>query len=241
MFQEIVFDSNALTLVGGGRVFPGDLETAKSYAPQVVAADGGANHVVAAGHMPDAVIGDFDSLTEKTRAQVLPQNLFEVTEQDSTDFEKALMRINARLVLGVGFTGARIDHELAVLHGLLRFAHKPVVLLGEQEVIFLAPPRINLDLPHGAVVSLFPLVPAQGTSRGLEWPIDGLHMAPGQQIGTSNKAVGGAVELSFEAPGMLLILPKSALSEVVQAFVADGPTRAQWPARGSQYKAPPPR
>ncbi|MEP4197480.1 MAG: thiamine diphosphokinase [Aliishimia sp.] len=232
MISEIVFDANPVTLVGAGVVYPDDLDRAQTLAPQVIAADGGATQAIAAGLMPKAVIGDFDSLDVKTRAALPPESMLHVSEQDSTDFEKALMRIAAPLVIGVGFTGGRLDHTFAALHGMLRFQDKPVVLIAEHEVILLAPPRLELSLPANAVVSLFPLIPVQGRSTGLVWPIDGLKMVPGQVIGTSNKAVGGPLKLEMDGPGMALFLPKSELAQVTQALLLDAPEHVRWPAQG---------
>lgn len=92
----------------------------------------------------------------------------------------------------------------------------------------LAPPQITLDMVAGEVVSLYPMLPVQGRSTGLEWPIDGLAFDPARFIGTSNRALGEVV-LTVDAPGMLLILPKAYLRPVVAHFVQGG---ARWPARG---------
>ena len=60
---------------------------------------------------------------------------------------------------------------------------------------------------------------ASGRSRGLAWPIAGLDFAPDRRIGTSNRAEG-AVELSFDAPGMLTILPAAVLPAAIAALRA---------------------
>ncbi len=226
MIEQIVSTCEPITLVGAGRVYPGDLDAALALAPRLVAADGGAATLLAEGHVPEAVIGDFDSLDHMLRAQIPTDALHHVAEQDSTDFEKALMRITAPLVIGVGFTGARIDHELAGLHALLRFAKTRCVLLSEEEVIFLCPECIDLNLTAGTRVSLFPLVPVMGRSEGLEWPIEGLDFVPGGRIGTSNRATGGRVLISVSGPGMLVLLPRETLSEVTQALLAPSLARA---------------
>lgn len=225
MMGKIVFGSDFVTLIGGGAVYPGDLDVALAHAPQVVCADGGAKAALAAGLAPRAVIGDFDSLSDESRAQLSPQSLIHVAEQDSTDFEKALTRISTPLVIGVGFTGARLDHTLAVLHVMLRYPDRAVVLLAEEEIVLLAPPRLEMDLPEGATVSLFPLRRCTGRSEGLYWPIDGLEMAPGEISGTSNQAIGGRMVLEMERPGMILFLPKDQLGAVIPVLTA-------WPAPG---------
>lgn len=223
MIEQIVSTCEPITLVGAGRVYSGDLDAALSRAPRLVAADGGATVLLEHGYTPEAVIGDLDSFDKGMWAQIPGERLHHVAEQDSTDFEKALLRIKSPLVLCVGFTGARIDHELAALHALLRFSDSRCVLLAEEEVILLCPDQITLDLSAGTRVSLFPLAPVSGRSTGLEWPIDGLNFAPGDKIGTSNRAVGGPVEISTSGPGLLLMLPRETLGQVTQALLAPSP------------------
>lgn len=230
MVNIAINSSNPICLVGGGRLEPGDLELAFTLTDGIVAADGGAAHVLAAGRVPDAVIGDFDSLSDTERARLNPESLHWIDEQDSTDFEKALTRISAPLVVAVGFTGARIDHELAVLHALLAFRHVPCILLAEREVILLCPPRLELEMAADEVVSLFPLVEVQGRSQGLVWSIDELTFAPGRKIGTSNRSSGGPMVLEVDAPGLLALLPRHRLADVMRAMLDRAPGPGRWPA-----------
>ncbi len=220
--------NSPITLIGGGDVSDSDLKAARQLAPSLIAADGGANAAVAAGHLPEAVIGDFDSLSVEARNRIDADRLFKVSEQDSTDFDKALRHIEAPLILGVGFLGARVDHQLAAFSTLLARADKPCVLIGAQELVFLAPPSIALDLTDGDVVSLYPLVRVAGRSTGLHWPIDGLDLSPDGRLGTSNRATG-AITLEVAQPGLLMIVPRPHLSVVFRALQS---SEARWPVRG---------
>lgn len=202
--------SDPVTLLGGGGADRACLTLALTRAPRLLAADGGANMALAAGLMPDAVIGDFDSVTAETLAAIPTDRQIRVPEQDTTDFEKCLTRIRAPFVLGVGFLGARLDHTLAVLGTLVRHPERRCLLIGSEDVVFPAPPRLHLDLPAGSRFSLFPLRPVTGRSEGLRWPIDGLALAPDGIVGTSNE-VSGPVRLETDGPGMLVILPRGAL------------------------------
>lgn len=207
-----------VTLLGGGALGAGDLEAALALAPRLVAADGGAVAALAAGKMPEAIYGDLDSLPPEVRARVPPETIHEITEQDSTDFDKALCHIEAPLVLAAGFAGARVDHELAVYHGLVARAGHRCIVLGGRDLVLHAPPDLTLDLPAGARVSLFPLARVSGRDTGLEWPIEGLSFHPAGRIGTSNRARGGPIRLIFDAPGMLLILPRTYLATLAAAL-----------------------
>lgn len=225
--DRIVHDNRPVMLVGGAHTTPDDLHKALTMATLCVAADGGAERLLKDGIIPDAVIGDFDSLSKAAQDRIPVDRLHEIKEQDSTDFEKALSRIDAPVVIGLGFSGGRIDHQLAVLHGLVVQAHKPCVLLNSEELVFLAPPLIDVPCRAGDVVSLFPLGRVRGHSKGLEWPIDGLEFDPVRQIGTSNRALGH-ITLGFDAPGMVTVLPARLIQPVVAALGARHAER--WPA-----------
>ncbi len=210
MNEPLLRADRPVTLIGGGAVAPEDLLEAMALAPQLVAADGGADRALAMGAMPDLVIGDLDSISEGARAQIPADRLHQIAEQDSTDFEKCLTRIAAPLVIAVGFGGGRLDHQLAVLHAMSRTTQPPVLLLGGEDICFLAPPRLALDLAAGTRVSLFPMGAARGRSRGLKWPINGIEFAPDQRVGTSNITTG-PVDLEIAGP-MLVILPRTLLA-----------------------------
>jgi thiamine pyrophosphokinase len=210
-----------VTLVGGGGVGARDYHAALRIAPCVVAADGGADRILRlGGAAPQAVIGDMDSISQGAQAAYAGR-LHAIARQDNTDFDKALDAIDAPFVLGLGFVGARMDHGLAVLRGLVRRPDLRCILLGARDVIFLAPPQITLHLPRGARVSLFPMGPVTGRSTGLKWPIDGIDFAPDGDIGTSNSALGprsAPLHLEFSARKMLVILPRAHLGAALLAL-----------------------
>lgn len=214
----IVESSQPVTLVGGGPVPRRDLALAMARAPVLVAVDGGANRLVALGHCPSAVIGDMDSISPELRARLPSEILHEVAEQDTTDFDKAMRSVRAPFVLAVGFQGARLDHGLAALSALVRHAGLPCIVIGAADIVFHAPPRLDLALVRGDRVSLFPMAAVTGRSRGLRWPIAGIRFAPDGRIGTSNAASDAQVVLEMDRPGMLVILPRRRLDAAIAAL-----------------------
>ncbi len=217
MNRPIVTADGGVTLAGGAPFSRALLEESLSHAPRIVAADAGADRLLRLGVQPEAVIGDFDSISRAART-ALAGRLHPISEQETTDFDKALRSVDAPFTIGLGFTGARLDHGLAVLNALARHPERRCLILGARDVTFLAPPRLDLDLPAGTRLSLFPLGPVTGESRGLNWPIGGIDFAPGARIGTSNR-VTGPVSLDFDAPAMLVILPRRALGRALDALV----------------------
>ncbi|QUJ77148.1 thiamine diphosphokinase [Sulfitobacter albidus] len=227
MSKLIIDVPEPITLVGGGQGSAADLAETLTMAPHLVAVDGGLSLALEVGTDPLAVIGDMDSVAPGALARIPPERQHRVSEQQTTDFDKALRAVRAPVVVGVGFGGGRVDHQLAAFHTLLVHAERPTILLAEDEIVVLAPPRVTLDCRAGETVSLFPMVAVTGTSRGLEWPIDGLDFHPAQFIGTSNRATG-PVEIEMHAPGMLLIVARRHLRPLVAQFSQGG---ARWPAR----------
>ena len=203
----MIRSSAGVTLAGGGPMTGETLAAALARAPRLVAADGGYDRALALGHRPEAVVGDLDSISPAGRARAIHD-----PDQETTDFQKAMARIEARFVIGVGFLGGRMDHALAALSAL----SGPTILLGEDDLAFRAPERLAMDLPEGLRFSLFPLGPAGGESEGLEWPIDGMRFAPDGRIGTSNR-VTGPVRLRLHGP-MIVLLPPEGLDAALAAL-----------------------
>lgn len=218
MTRPLLDSAQGVTLIGGGEASPDDLAQAVALAPAIMAADSGAGRALAAGLMPLAVAGDFDSLSDRVRAQITPDRLHHIAEQDTTDFEKCLSRIAAPFVVAVGFAGPRHDHLLANLSALVRRRRPPCLLLAGTDVMFAAPPRLALDLPAGTRVSIYPLGPVVGESRGLRWPLAGLALDPAGRVGTSNAAAGGAVDLALDGP-CIVILPRRHLPDAIAALL----------------------
>jgi thiamine pyrophosphokinase len=211
----------AVTLVGASALDRSMVEAAQRLAPVLIAADGGADRLAEMRLTPRAVIGDMDSIADPDRWRAGPASFVHLAEQDTTDFEKCLYATEAPAYLAVGFAGGRVDHTLAVFHTLLRYPEKPIVLIGAHEVSALVPPGVTLRLAvtPGARVSIYPLLPVTAThSRGLDWPVDGLALAAGQAIGTSNTANQPVIEIAFGSPGALLILERDALGALLGAI-----------------------
>jgi thiamine pyrophosphokinase len=207
-----------VTLLGGGELAAETVSELMTLAPNLVACDGAAARALALGHVPKRVIGDLDSLDSETRAALDPDTVFEMAEQDSTDFDKALRTTEAPLILGAGFMGRRLDHELACYNALVRRPDKRCILVGACDICFHARGSVALDLAPGTRVSLFPMAAVEVTATGLEWPLDRLALAPWGRVGTSNRAVADRVEIVPAGVGLLVILPRAALGAAIAAL-----------------------
>ena len=205
-----------VVLVGAAPVEIGPaLETLPDSWP-LIAADGGADALLKIGRRPDLVIGDMDS------AGPLPDDLpqLPLAGQDDTDFEKCLARVCAPLIVGLGFLEGRLDHTLAAMHTLTALSHDwPVMLVGDTDLVLRLRGDIAFEAKPRDRVSVWPLgVQAFHSSTGLKWPLDGLQMAPGRLIGTSNLAAGGTVRINAgSGDGYAVIMPREAAPSLIDA------------------------
>jgi thiamine pyrophosphokinase len=92
-------------------------------APYVVCCDGGADEYIRRGHVPDAIIGDGDSLSRENREQYA-HLLHRISDQETNDQTKAINYLLAQgkhCIAIVGATGKREDHTLGNLSLLIDY------------------------------------------------------------------------------------------------------------------------
>lgn len=207
--------SHNVTLLGGGAVNSATVSECLKLAPALVAADGGADQALDLGHVPEAVAGDMDSVSDRARQAIGADRFVETPDQNRTDFHKTLDLIDAPLVLGVGFMGKRLDHELACYNTLVRLPEKRVILVGEVDICFHLNGPLEMSLPIGTRFSLFPMAQVKVRATGLVWPVDDLEMSPWGMIGTSNETNMPEVTVAADGPGLLVILPRAHLTDAI--------------------------
>lgn len=214
MTELIVDAADPIALIGGAQLGPQHLNILQTLSNLFVAADGGADQLLAAGIDPVAVIGDFDSLTDTARSAFSPQ-LYHVAEQDTTDLEKSLDRISAPAIVGAGFLGGRLDHSFAALNALARRGDTPMILLSESECCFRAPNRRwQIDLPVGTPFAILPMHDVVASSTGLEWDMDQMALSPIGRVSSSNRTAQERVEVTITGAA-IVTLPLDQLAAAI--------------------------
>ncbi len=214
--NTIVSSNNLICLVGGAKIENLSLSADFPFVDSFVGVDGGADHLLDAGLAPAAVIGDLDSLSDLARA-TFAAVLCHISEQETTDFEKALIRVAAPAVLALGFTGGRIDHGLAVLNVMARYPERAILLVDQDDVSFIAKrDGTDLTLPAGCRISLMPLADVRVTASGLRWPFADMCLAPAGKTSSSNAAAGGPIHIETDGP-LLITLPQAYLQTALKA------------------------
>ena len=178
-----------------------------------VAADGGANQLHNQNLVPDAVVGDFDSLQPEVRKKLPNSKLFHVKEQNTNDADKAVRHCLKRGFAEIhilGAEGGRNDQFLSSLEILLKYslqAHR--ILLSQLERMEFIFDSWEEDLPIGTTLSLLPLFGgAQGVvTKGLAYSLKNNELVPGElPSGVSNLVVASPVSVTIQKGQLLLIV-----------------------------------
>lgn len=105
----------------------------------LIVTDGGLNHLIGkTTRLPDYLIGDMDSvdpaLLDKLRRNGTTR-IIEISEQNTTDFEKTLhfvsSELNLKRIFALNAFGGRIDHTLANLNILIKYPLLQITLINE--------------------------------------------------------------------------------------------------------------
>jgi thiamine pyrophosphokinase len=216
----LTFDG-VLVIVGGGDVDRALLRELAAAGAHLVGADSGGDVIAAAGLSPHAIVGDLDSLSDPAawdgRTKVV-----RVPEQDTTDFEKAMYSTSAPVTVALGMTGGRFDHTLAALDTVLRHAgERRIILIDGADLALALTGPFSFTVGRGERVSIHPLGPVRfASSEGLAYPLDGLLLAPGIRLGTSNVAADGPFTITPQPnqPPWLLILDRSHLRSLLTSI-----------------------
>ena len=161
-----------------------------------VGADGGAQHLLDAGFLPHIVIGDFDSLTPSTLAELEARGV-EIERhsihKDETDLELALLHAiarGARRIAVLAALGGRPDQHLANLQLLTHpaLAAADVRLFHAGWEVFAIHGSAHLDGRPGQIVSLLPMSErVEGiVTEGLRYPLHDEALILGPARGVSN-------------------------------------------------------
>ncbi|MDO5496914.1 MAG: thiamine diphosphokinase [Alistipes sp.] len=163
----------------------------------VVCCDGGADHYIAKGYTPDAIIGDGDSLSEENRRR-FADIIHYSPDQETNDQTKAvrfLLEKGIRHIAIVGATGKRDDHTLGNIALLAEYRRMgaDVRSYTDYGVFIPCSGECRVECKKGAQVSIFNINANSLTSKGLRYPIYDFSQ---WWQGTLNEAVEGHFSIS---------------------------------------------
>lgn len=150
-------------------------EILNAFQDRIICCDGASNSLLSAGFMPQAVIGDGDSISENVRKE-LAERIHIEKEQDTNDLTKAVryaLKKGHRQLLIMGATGKREDHTLGNISLLADYMDSATVEMWTDYGIF-TPSTGHRIFPSyiGQQISVFCMDNAPLTLRNVRWPIE---------------------------------------------------------------------
>jgi len=186
----------------------------------VVAADGGARFALAAGIVPDLIVGDMDSLGEDLAREIEHRGAElerHPVRKDKMDGHLAVLAAKERGATTAEFVcaaGGKPGAIYALPHILLaaeRLGLRSSAVADWGRMFVVETSSRTVEGAAGDSVSIFPLAgPATGvTLEGMGYPLANATLEPGDTLGFHNELVGGEAKVSVQS-GALLVLQEHA-------------------------------
>jgi thiamine pyrophosphokinase len=178
-------------------------------AARIICCDGSAAKLIGLGIIPDAIVGDMDSL-DVTTAEAYPERIHRDDDQETNDLTKAVKWCVARGFLDLvilGATGRREDHTIGNISLLLEYSNKARVRMVTDTGIFI-PIRESSEISSypGQQVSVFSIDPeTEITSRGLMYPLTKKKLS-NWWVATLNEALSESFRLNFVSGKVIVYL-----------------------------------
>jgi len=173
---------------------------------KIIAADGGAGNCIKLGIIPNYVIGDFDSISNKAKSK-FRKILIHDKSQDKTDLEKAISlakKLKCTRLAIIGAIGSRIDHTISNIISLLK-TNVPSEIFDEANNVFVVENKIKLTGKKNDIVSVIPISNVKGLAyTGLKWKPKSKNVSAGW-IGVSNRMTGKKAAITLKSGKIIVI------------------------------------
>ena len=182
----------------------------------VVAADGGARYALAAGIVPDLIVGDMDSLGEDLAREIERRGAElerHPVKKDKMDGHLAVLTARERGATAAEFgcaVGGKVGAVFALPHILLageRLGLRSSAVADWGRMFVVETSSRTVEGAVGDSVSAFPLAgQATGvTLEGMAYPLTDATLEPGDTLGFHNELLGGRAKVSVEGGTLLVV------------------------------------
>ncbi|MBW6501427.1 MAG: thiamine diphosphokinase [Bacteroidales bacterium] len=178
-------------------------------AERIICCDGSAEQLLKAGMVPDAIVGDLDTLPAGI-AERFADRIYRSKEQETNDLTKAVdwcVRMGYRDLVILGATGKREDHTIGNISLLAEYVKETSVIMVTDTGTFIPLVKSSsVSTLPGQQVSVFSVDPGTAiTSEGLRYPLKDLKLTS-WWVATLNEAVGETISLTFKGGPVIVYL-----------------------------------
>ena len=178
-------------------------------ADRIICCDGSTENLLKAGFVPEAIVGDMDSLRKET-ADRFSDRIYRGGNQDTNDLTKAVSWCSERgftEIVIVGATGKREDHTIGNISLLTEYSKDVKVIMVTDTGILL--PFLNgsvISSFPGQQVSIFSIDPeTEITSKGLRYPLNRKKI-DNWWVATLNESLKDSFTLEFNQGRVIVYL-----------------------------------
>jgi len=178
-------------------------------AEKIICCDGSANNTVLAGFIPDAIVGDMDSLSSEL-ANRFADRVFPDDDQTTNDLTKAVtwcIESGTKDLVIVGATGKREDHTIGNISLLAEYVKDVKVIMVTDTGLFMPLMKTTtINSFKGQQVSIFSIDPeTEITTNGLKYPLDRTKIN-NWWFATLNEALGDTFTIGFSSGRVIVYL-----------------------------------
>ena len=178
-------------------------------AARIICCDGSADNLVSAGFIPDAIVGDLDSVSDEV-TEKYSDRLFPDQEQETNDLTKAVnwcIKRDYRDIVILGATGKREDHTIGNISLLTEYAREAdVMMVTDTGIIRPFLSSCSFSTIPRQQISVFSANPeVEISSQGLRYPLNRKKLKNWWEA-TLNEATGENVELFFERGAVVVFI-----------------------------------
>lgn len=174
-------------------------------AEYIVCCDGAANDFIALGGVPDAIVGDCDSVSDENKSR-FADILYPNSDQETNDLTKSVqfcVENGRQEIVIVGGTGKREDHTLGNISLLADYEELAKIVMVTDWGIF-TPIQSFTEFKSykGEQVSIFAIDPKGFTTHNLKYPVNGRVLTNWWQ-GSLNESLGDS--FSIDPKGRVIV------------------------------------
>jgi thiamine pyrophosphokinase len=178
-------------------------------AERIICCDGSADNTILAGFIPDAIVGDMDSLSTELFDR-FADRIFPDDDQETNDLTKAVAwcrESGYKDLVIVGATGKREDHTIGNISLLTEYINDVDVVIVTDTGIFQPIKKSSaISSFPGQQISIFSIDPeTEITTAGLKYPLKKSKIR-NWWVATLNEALGDTFSLEFSTGRVIVFL-----------------------------------